>query len=47
MAERLDGDEVSQTHITDSIGRKQETAVINESGLHNVLLRPASSFLGE
>lgn len=39
VAERLDGDEVSQTHLTDSMGRKQETTVINESGLYNVILR--------
>lgn len=39
VAERLDGDEVSQTHFTDSIGRKQETTVINESGLYSVILR--------
>ena len=39
VSERLDGDEVSQTHIIDSIGRKQETTIINESGLYNVILR--------
>ena len=39
VAERLDGDEVSQTHLTDSIGRQQETTIINESGLYNVILR--------
>jgi anti-repressor protein len=39
VAERLDGDEVSLTHITDSIGRQQETTIINESGLYNVILR--------
>ena len=39
VAERLDGDEVSLAHITDSIGRKQETTIINESGLYNVILR--------
>ena len=32
VAERLDEDEVSQTHITDTIGRKQEMTIINESG---------------
>lgn len=38
-AQRLDRDEVSQTYLTDSIGRKQETTVINESGLYSVILR--------
>ena len=41
VAERLDPDEVSQTHITDSMGRQQETTIINESGLYNVILRSA------
>ena len=39
VAERLDMDEVSQAHITDSMGRPQETTIINESGLYNVILR--------
>lgn len=39
VAERLEEDEVSLTHITDSIGRKQEMTIINESGLYNVILR--------
>jgi len=39
VAERLDGDEVSQTYITDSLGRQQHTTIINESGLYNVILR--------
>lgn len=39
VAERLDQDEVSLTHITDSMGRQQETTIINESGLYNVILR--------
>lgn len=38
-AQRLDMDEVSQTYLTDSLGRKQETSIINESGLYNVILR--------
>lgn len=38
-AQRLDRDEVSQTYLTDSIGRNQETTVINESGLYSVILR--------
>ena len=39
VAERLDKDEVSLTHLTDSIGRQQETTIINESGLYSVILR--------
>lgn len=38
-AQRLDEDEVSLADLTDSLGRKQETTIINESGLYNVLLR--------
>lgn len=39
VAERLDKDEVSQTHIIDSLGRLQNTTIINESGLYSVILR--------
>lgn len=39
VAERLEEDEVSQTHVIDSLGRKQNTYIINESGLYNVILR--------
>lgn len=39
VAERLDTDEVSQTHLTDSLGRKQTITIINESGLYHVVLR--------
>ena len=38
-AQRLDADEVILTDLTDSMGRQQETTVINESGLYNVILR--------
>ena len=38
-AQRLDGDEVSLTDLTDALGRQQETTIINESGLYNVILR--------
>src|SRR5690554_2415110 len=38
VAERLDEDEVSQTHLTDTIGRQQETLIVSESGLDNVVL---------
>ena len=39
VAERLDEDEVRLAHITDSIGRKQKTIIVNESGLYAVILR--------
>ena len=39
VAERLDEDERNQIPVIDSIGRQQETTVINESGLYNVILR--------
>ena len=42
-AQRLDADEVSLTDLIDSIGRKQQTTVINESGLYNVILRSDAS----
>ena len=38
-AERLEDDEVSQTDITDSLGRNQRTTIITESGLYAVILR--------
>lgn len=39
VSERLEDDEVSQTHIIDTIGRRQDTTIINESGLYNVIIR--------
>jgi prophage antirepressor-like protein len=39
VAERLDEDEVSQTHTIDRLGRKQKITVITESGLYAVILR--------
>jgi len=39
VARRLEGDEVCQIPLTDSIGRRQETNIINESGLYSVILR--------
>lgn len=39
VAERLEIDEVSETHIIDSLGRTQLTTIINESGLYNVIIR--------
>lgn len=39
VSDRLDEDERNQIPLTDSLGRKQETTIINESGLYNVILR--------
>lgn len=39
VAERLDEDERNLIPIIDSLGRKQRTAIINESGLYAVILR--------
>lgn len=39
VAERLEKDEVSQTHTIDRMGREQKTTIINESGLYTVILR--------
>ena len=36
---RLDDDEVSQTEVIDSMGRTQNTNIINEMGLYNLILR--------
>ena len=38
-SDRLDADEVSQTDVVDSKGRRQKTNVVNESGLYSVILR--------
>lgn len=39
ITERLEEDEVRQTSLTDSLGREQNTYIINESGLYSVILR--------
>lgn len=39
VSRRLEEDEVCLIPLTDSIGRQQETSIINESGLYNVTLR--------
>lgn len=39
VAERLEKDEVSQTHTIDRMGRTQNATIINESGLYAVILR--------
>ncbi|MGN1480733.1 BRO-N domain-containing protein [Porcipelethomonas sp.] len=36
---RLDEDEVGQTEVVDSLGRKQKSYVVNESGIYSVILR--------
>jgi len=36
---KLDDDEVGNTHIVDSLGRKQEVIIINESGLYSLIMR--------
>ena len=38
-ARRLEADEVCQAPLTDSLGRQQETTIISESGLYDVILR--------
>jgi prophage antirepressor-like protein len=35
---RLDDDEFDTIEVTDSIGRKQETYVVNESGLYSLIM---------
>ena len=37
--ENLDSDEVSKTHVTDSLNRQQETYIISESGLYALVIR--------
>ncbi len=39
IVERLDDDEVRLTYVTDAIGRKQQTYIVNEPGLYNVIIR--------
>jgi prophage antirepressor-like protein len=39
VADRLDEDDVSQTYITDSLGRRPQTSIVNESGLYTVIIR--------
>lgn len=39
VAERLEEDERNRIPVTDSIGRQQETNIVNEAGLYNVILR--------
>lgn len=37
VADRLDEDEKDEVSITDAIGRSQNTTVVSESGLYNVI----------
>ena len=39
VAARLDEDERTQSTVIDALGRKQQTTVVSESGLYNVILR--------
>lgn len=39
VVERLEEDEVNQIDLADRLGRPQNTYIINESGLYNVILR--------
>lgn len=39
VADRLENDERNQIPVTDSLGRNQNTTIINESGLYAVILR--------
>lgn len=39
VANRLDEDDVDLADIIDSLGRRQSTTIINESGLYSVILR--------
>lgn len=39
IADRLDEDDVSLAYVTDSMDRRQQTNIVNESGLYNVILR--------
>lgn len=39
VAERLDEDDRNQIPLIDSIGRSQQTTIVNESGLYDVILR--------
>ena len=35
----LDEDEVSSVYLTDALGRKQDTKVVNESGLYSLIFQ--------
>lgn len=39
VAARIDSDDVRQTDVMDSLGRKQSTTIVNESGMYEVIIR--------
>ncbi|MBH0119831.1 phage antirepressor [Rhodococcus sp. NPDC003382] len=39
VAARLDPDAVRQADVTDSLGRRQSTTIVNESGMYEVVIR--------
>lgn len=42
VVERLDSDEVRQTYLKDALGRQQETYIVSEPGLYDVIVRSDS-----
>ena len=43
VKEMVDEDDVRKTYIIDNLGRKQETYIINESGVYSLILRSKKS----
>jgi prophage antirepressor-like protein len=39
VADRLDPDDLSRTEVTDSLSRKQESVIVSESGMYEVVIR--------
>ena len=39
VVQRLDKGDVSQAYVTDSIGREQQTTIVDEAGLYTLILR--------
>lgn len=39
VAERISEDDRNQTPVMDSLGRKQQTTIVNESGMYEVIIR--------
>lgn len=39
VAERIDPDGLSRTEVTDSLGRTQSAAIVNEAGMYEVVIR--------
>lgn len=42
VAARLDEDDVSRTYVVDSRGRRQQTTIVNEGGMYEVIVRSDS-----